>query len=86
MNASKLFTAIAALAFAGAAFANDTPAAAAATAPAAAAAQVAVAAKAPAVATPGDKRSTAEKTRAEAVEANYNRRATEASQFDWFMK
>jgi len=86
MNASKLFTAIATLAFAGAAFAADT-APAAATTSAAAAAQVAVAAKSAAVPAPADKAvRTREQTRAEAVEAMNNRRATEASQFDWFMK
>jgi len=86
MNASKLFTAIATLAFAGAAFAAET-APAAATTSAAAAAQVAVAAKSAAVPAPADKTvRSREQTRAEAVEAMNNRRATEASQFDWFMK
>jgi hypothetical protein len=87
MNASKLFTAIATLAFAGAAFAADTAPAAATTTSAAAAAQVAVAAKSAAVPAPADKAvRTREQTRAEAVEAMNNRRSTEASQFDWFMK
>jgi hypothetical protein len=87
MNASKLFTAIAALAFAGATFAAETTPAAAATTSAAAAAQVAVAAKSAAVPAPADKAvRTREQARAEAIEAMNNRRATEASQFDWFMK
>lgn len=86
MNASKLFTAIAALAFAGATFAAETTPAAATTS-AAAAAQVAVAAKSAAVPAPADKAvRTREQARAEAIEAMNNRRATEASQFDWFMK
>jgi hypothetical protein len=83
MNASKLFTAVAALAFAGAAFAADTPAAATATTTAAA--QVAVAAQA-ATAAPADKVATRDKVKAEAVEAMNSRRSTEASQYDWFMK
>ncbi|UUZ55601.1 hypothetical protein LP419_08410 [Massilia sp. H-1] len=83
MNASKLFTAVAALAFMRAAFAADTPAAATATTTAAA--QVAVAAQA-ATAAPADKAAVREKTKAEAIEAMNSRRATEASQFDWFMK
>ena len=86
MNASKLFTTVAALAFAGAAFAADIPAgntaANAATAQAAAAAQ-AVAAQADAA----DKaaRILVDK-RAQVIDASSNRRATEASQFDWIMQ
>ena len=84
MNASKLFIAVTTLAFAGAAFAADTPAAATATTTAAA--QVAVAAQAATAAAPADKAAVREKAKAEAIEAMNNRRATEASQFDWFMK
>lgn len=83
MNASKLFAAVATLAFAGAAYAGETPAAAAATTTAAA--QVTVAAQA-ATAAPADKAGQRDKVKAEAVEAMNNRRATEASQYDWFMK
>ncbi|SHH16797.1 hypothetical protein [Massilia sp. CF038] len=84
MNASKLFAAVATLAFAGAAFAGETPAAAAATTTAAA--QVTVAAQAATAAAPADKAGQRDKVKAEAVEAMNNRRATEASQYDWFMK
>jgi hypothetical protein len=86
MNASKLFTAIAAVAVAGSAFAADVPAANAGATAGAAAAQVSVAAKSlnvPAVLVAKTTR-TREEVRAEAVEAVKNHRATEASQFDWF--
>ena len=91
MNASTFFSAIATLAFAGSAFAAELPAAnAAATSAAAttAAAATVVAAAAPAGA--GEKMLAAaqlrDKVRAEAAQAAGSRRATEASQFDWFMK
>lgn len=87
MKASNLFIAIAAVAFAGAAFAADVPAAnAAATSTAAAAANVSVAAKSlnvPAVLVAKNMGRSREEVRAEAVEAVKNYRATEASQFDW---
>jgi hypothetical protein len=90
MNASKLFTAIAAIAFAGSAFAADVPAAnAAATSAAAAAAQVSVAAKSlnvPAILVNKQSGLTRAEVRAEAIEAVKNHRATEASQFDWLTK
>lgn len=88
MNASKLFTAIAAVAFAGSAFAADVPAANAAATSAAAAAQVSVAAKrvnVPAAQVAKMTR-TREEVRAEAMEAVKHHRATEASQFDWITK
>ena len=83
MNASTLFAAIAALAFAGSAFAADPAATATATA---AAAQVSVAAAAPAAVADKAAGPSRAQIRAEAVEANQNRRASEASQFDWFSK
>jgi hypothetical protein len=89
MNASKLFAAIAAVAFAGAAVAADVPAANAAATSAAAAAQVSVAAKSlnvPAVLVNKQAGRTRAEVRAEAVEAVKNHRATEASQFDWLTK
>ena len=96
MNASTIFTAIATLAFAGSAFAAEVPAANAAATGAAAAATTAAAtatATAAAAATPagaGEKMLAAaqlrDKVRAEAAQAAGSRRATEASQFDWFMK
>lgn len=80
MNASKLFTAIAALVFAGSAVAADVPVAnAAATTAAAAAAAQSIAAAQPA-------RNSREQVRAEAIEAVKHRRASEAGQADWFMK
>ncbi|QYF96240.1 hypothetical protein KY495_02390 [Massilia sp. PAMC28688] len=80
MNASKLFTAIAALVFAGSAAAADTPVATTAVTTAA----VAAAAQAVAIAQPaGNSR---EQVRAEAISAAKQRRATEAGQADWFMK
>ena len=83
MNASKLFTAIAALVFAGSAVAADVPVANAAATTAAAAA-AAAAAQSVAAAQPA--RNTREQVRAEAIEAVKQRRATEAGQADWFMK
>jgi hypothetical protein len=83
MNASKLFAAVAAVVFAGSAFAADTVAANATVTTTAAAAQVSVAAQSvPAVATkaPGANRA---QIRAEAVEAAKNHRSSEASQYDW---
>jgi hypothetical protein len=87
MNASKLFTAVAAFAFAASAFAADAPAANAAAnaATAAAAAQAAAAAHSVAAAA-NNAQVTRAQVRAEAADANNNRRATEASQFDWIMK
>jgi hypothetical protein len=88
MNASTLFAAIAAIAFAGSAFAADVPAAnATTTAAAAAAVQVSAAAQAPAAAAAVAKPAgpTRAQIRAEAEEAARTRRSTEASQFDWFM-
>jgi hypothetical protein len=87
MNASKLFTAIAALVLAGGAFAAEVPAAnATATSAAAAAVQVTAAAQAPAAAAAKPASPSRAQVRAEAEEAVRNRRSTEASQFDWFMK
>lgn len=90
MNAIKLITALATAAVAGSAFAGaaDVPAAAnaAVTAAAANAAQVSVAAKSlnvPAVLVNKNTGPTRAQVHAEAVEANKNRRSTEASQFDW---
>ena len=88
MNASKLFAAVAAVVFAGSAFAADLPAAnAAATSAAAAAAQVSVAAKSlnvPALLVDKSASPSRAQIHAEAVEANKNHRSTDASQFDWF--
>jgi hypothetical protein len=90
MNASKLFAAVAALAFAGAAFAADVPATTASTAAAAAAAaQVSVAAKSlnvPAIIPTKQAGPSRAQVRAEAEEAARNHRSTEASQFDFFSK
>ena len=88
MNASKLFTAVAAIAFAGSAFAADAPVANAAVS-AAAAAQLTVTAQAlniPAVLVNKSAGRTRAEVRAEAVEAVKNQRATEAGQFDWISK
>jgi hypothetical protein len=88
MNASKLFTAVAALVFAGSAFAADLPGAnAAAISAAAAAAQVSVAAKSlnvPAILVDKSAGPSRAQVRADAVAALKTQRATEASQFDWF--
>ena len=90
MNASKLFTAVAVVAFAGTAFAADLPAAnAAATSAAAAAAQVSVAAKSlnvPAILVNKSASPTRAEIRAEAIEAVKNHRSTAASEFDWFTR
>jgi hypothetical protein len=88
MNASKLFTLVAAVAFAGSAFAADAPVANAALS-AAAAAQLTVTAQAlniPAVLVNKSAGRTRAEVRAEAVEAVKNHRATEAGQFDWLSK
>jgi hypothetical protein len=85
MNASKLFAAVAAIAFAGSAFAADTTAANASVT-ATAAAQVSVAAQSlnvPATLVNKSAGASRAQIRAEAVEANKNRRSSEASQFDW---
>ncbi len=87
MNASKLFTAVAALAFAASAFAAETPVAnATTTAATAAAAQAAAAAQTIAAAAAVKTVQSRDKVRAEAIEANNNRRASEAGNTDWFMK
>ncbi len=92
MTASKLFTAIATFAIAGAAYATDLPVAnaaattAATTAATATAATAAAPAAAAAAAAAAKKSADRNKVKAEAIEAAGNRRATEASQFDWFMK
>ncbi|MES2015732.1 MAG: hypothetical protein V4484_04490 [Pseudomonadota bacterium] len=88
MNASKLFTAIATLAFAASAFAADVPAAnATASTAAAAAAQVSVAAKSlnvPAVEFNKSANLTRAQVRKEAEEAARNHRSTDSVQFDFF--
>ncbi len=88
MNASKLITAVAAVAFAGSAFAADAPVANAAVS-AVAAAQLTVTAQKlniPVVlVNKAAGRSRAE-VRAEAVQAVREHRATEAGQFDWISK
>lgn len=88
MNASKLFTFVAAVAFAGSAFAADMPVASVAVS-AAAAAQLTVTAQAlniPAVLVDKSAGRSRAEVRAEAVEAVQNYRATEASQFEWLAK
>ena len=88
MNASKLFTAVAVLAFAGSASAADMPVANAAIS-AAAAAQLTVTAQRLNIPTvlvnKSEGRSRAE-VRAEAVSAVQEHRATDAGNSDWFMK
>ena len=84
MNASKLFTAAAAFAFAASAFAADVPAASVA-ATSAAAAQAAAAHSIAAVGATKHTLTRAQ-VKAEAIEANNNRRASEAGNTDWFMK
>lgn len=90
MNTSKIFTAAAALMFAASAFAADAPvapaAAAAAPAAAAAAAQAGAIAHSVAAAATEKGKPTRAQVKAEAIEANNNRRATQVAQFDWFMK
>ena len=88
MNASKLFAAIATIAFAGSAFAADVPAAnATASTAAAAAAQVSVAAQSLNVPAVLFNKSAANRSRAdvrkEAEEAARTHRSTEAAQFDF---
>ena len=88
MNASTLFTAVAALAFAGSAFAADAPVSSAAIA-AAAAAQLTVTSQnlnIPVVLVNKSAGRTRAEVRAEAVETVQNYRATEAGQFDWISK
>ncbi|QYF94108.1 hypothetical protein KY495_02385 [Massilia sp. PAMC28688] len=86
MNASKLFAALATVAFAGSAFAADVPAANATVTAAAATAQVSVAAKSLAATQGKTGVRTRAEVRAEATEAVKNHRATEAGQFDWIAK
>lgn len=89
MNASKIFTAVAAVTFAGAAFAADMPAAATAVTAAAAAAQVSVAAKnlnVPAVLVDKSAGRSRAEVKAEAIEAVKNYRSTTTRQFDWISK
>jgi hypothetical protein len=86
MNASKLFVAIAAIAFAGSAFASTVPAANAAVSAAAAAAQVSAAARSlnvPNILVDKSAGASRAHVRAEAVEAVSNYRATSSSQFAW---
>jgi hypothetical protein len=81
MNASKLLVAVAAVVFAGSAFAADLPAAAAAA--------TSVAAKSlnvPAILVDKSASPTRAQVRAEAIEALKTQRATEAGQFDWLAK
>ncbi len=88
MKASKLFTAVAALAFAGSAFASSAPVANAAIS-AAAAAQLTVTAQSlniPAVLVDKSAGRSRAEVRAEAVDTVQNHRATEASQFDWILR
>ena len=88
MNASTLFTAVAAIAFAGSAFAADAPVANAAVS-AAAAAQLTVTAQSlniPVVLVNKSAGRSRAEVRAEAVEAVRTQRATEAGQFDWISK
>ena len=85
MNASKLFVAIAAVAFAGSAFASGIPATGAAIS-AAAAAPLTVAAKSlnvPNILVDASAGASRAQVRAEAVEAVKNYRSTSAAQFAW---
>lgn len=89
MNASKLFVTVAAVVFAGSAFAADTAAANAGVTAAAAAAQVSVAAQSlnvPVVLVSKSVGRSRAQVRAEAIEANKHHRASEASQFDWIFE
>jgi hypothetical protein len=79
MNASKLLTVVASFALAASAFAADLPVAQTSAAVAAAAQSVPAVAATKAV-------PTREKVRAEAIDANNDRRASEAGSTDWFMK
>jgi hypothetical protein len=86
MNASKLFVAIAAVAFAGSAFASGIPATGAAISAAAAAAPLTVAAKSlnvPNILVDASAGASRAQVRAEAVEAVKNYRSTSAAQFAW---
>jgi hypothetical protein len=86
MNASKLFVAIAAIAFAGSAFASTVPAASAAVSAAAAAAQMSAAAKSlnvPNILVDKSAGASRAQVRAEAVEAVKNYRSTSTEQFSW---
>ncbi len=88
MKASKLFTAVAALVFAGSAFAADVAVANAAVT-AAAAAQLTVTAQRlniPTVLVDKSAGRSRAEVRAEAVETVQHYRATEASQFEWISK
>ncbi len=88
MNASKLFTAVAALAFAGSAFAADVAVANVAVS-AAAAAQLTVTAQRlniPTVLVDKSAGRSRAEVRAEAVETVQHYRATELSQFAWLSK
>ena len=86
MNASKLFVAIAAVAFAGSALASTVPAANAAVSAAAAAAQVSAAGRSlnvPNILVDKSAGASRAQVRAEAVEALQSYRSTSASQFGW---
>jgi hypothetical protein len=88
MKASKLFTAVAALAFAGSAFASDIAVANAAIT-AAAASQLTLTAQRlniPAVLVDKSAGRSRAEVRAEAVATVQNYRATEAGQFDWITR
>jgi hypothetical protein len=88
MNASKLFTAVAALAFAGSAFASDIGVANAAIS-AAAASQLTITAQRlniPAVLVDKSAGRSRAEVRAEAAQAVQDHRATDAGNTDWFMK
>ena len=88
MNASKLFAAVAVLAFASSAFAADMPVANAAIT-AAAASQLTVTAQnlnLPTVLVDKSAGRSRAEVRAEAVAAVQNYRTTDASQFDWISK
>ncbi|MEJ7805924.1 MAG: hypothetical protein WKG03_08405 [Telluria sp.] len=88
MNASKLIITVAAVAFAGSAFAAETPVANAAVA-AVAAAQLTVTAQKlniPMVLVDKNAGRSRAEVRAEAIQAVNEQRATEAGQFDWISK
>jgi hypothetical protein len=90
MNASKLFAAVAALTFAGSAFAADVAgASAAAISAAAAAAQTSVAAQklnVPSILVDKSAGRSRTEVKAEAIDAVQNHRATAAASFDWISK
>ena len=88
MNASKLFAAVAAVTFAGSAFAADVPVAGAAISAVAAAAQMSVAAKSlnvPALMADNSAARSRAEVKAEAVETVKHYRSTTARQFDWIL-